>query len=60
MKKIILDCDPGVDDVLAIIVAIKSKEIKIEGSTTVQGNCSLDQASKNAQRVVDYFGKNIP
>ena len=41
MKKIILDCDPGMDDSMAIVMAVKSPELDVLGITTVNGNYRL-------------------
>ena len=60
MRKIIYDCDPGIDDALAIILALNSGELDIEGITTVHGNSSVEQTTKNAQRLLEYLGKDIP
>ena len=54
--KIILDCDPGVDDALAIAYAVGSPELDLIGITTVAGNVSLDKTTVNALRVCDYLG----
>ena len=35
MKKIILDCDPGMDDSMAIVMAVKSKDLDVKAITTV-------------------------
>ena len=47
-KKIILDCDPGHDDAVAIMLAAASKEIEILGITCVGGNVGLDNTVNNA------------
>ena len=54
--KIILDCDPGVDDALAIAFAVGSPALDLIGITTVAGNVSLDKTTVNALRVCDYLG----
>jgi len=59
-KKVIIDCDPGDDDALELILAMQSPQIEIVGITTVSGNAYLDQCTKNALRVVELSGKNIP
>jgi inosine-uridine nucleoside N-ribohydrolase len=59
-RKVILDCDPGIDDATAIILALQSSRFEIVGITTVFGNASLEQGTKNALRVVELSGKNIP
>ena len=38
MRKIILDCDPGMDDSMAIVMAVKSSELDVQAITTVSGN----------------------
>jgi len=61
MCKVVLDMDPGIDDALALILALKSPELQILGITTVAGNAPVEMASANAQRVLEYLGaKNIP
>ena len=60
MKKIILDCDPGVDDALAIVLALNSGKIALEGITTVNGNVGVEQTFRNAHRILDYFEIDIP
>lgn len=52
MQKIIIDCDPGIDDALAIFLALASRaDIEVLGLTCVKGNVSLDKAYVNAQRI---------
>ena len=55
-KKIILDCDPGIDDALAIAFAVGSPDIDLRGITTVAGNVGLDLTTSNAQRVSEFVG----
>ena len=55
-KKIILDCDPGIDDALAIAFAVGDPDIDLVGLTTVVGNVSLDKTTANALRVRDFLG----
>ena len=52
-KKIILDCDPGHDDAVAILLAVGSPEIELLGVTTVGGNQSLDKVTYNARAVLE-------
>ena len=52
-QKIILDVDTGVDDALAILLAIKSKKFDIKGITTVAGNTSLEQATINTLKILN-------
>ena len=60
MKKIplIMDCDPGLDDAIAILLALASpKEIDLLGLTTVVGNVSLHQSQENARRICELAGR---
>ena len=59
-KKIILDCDPGIDDALAISFAVGSPELDLIGITSVAGNVGLDLTTSNAQRVCEFIGADIP
>jgi len=52
-KRIILDTDPGIDDSLAILLALASPEISLEGLSIVHGNCSLEQATINALSILE-------
>lgn len=52
-----LDCDPGIDDALAIILAYFSPNIELIGLSTVAGNCSLERATVNALNVLNIAGK---
>lgn len=53
MKKIILDCDPGHDDAVAILLALGNPEIDLIGVTIVGGNQSLDKVTYNARAVLE-------
>lgn len=52
-KKVILDMDPGIDDALAILLAVRSPELKVEAITTVSGNVHVDKASLNALKILE-------
>jgi len=52
-KKILIDTDPGIDDSLAILLALASPEVSLEGLSVVHGNCSLQQATLNALSVLE-------
>jgi inosine-uridine nucleoside N-ribohydrolase len=58
MRSIILDCDPGHDDAVALLLALGSEEIELLGVTTVAGNQTLEKTTANAIRVLDYVGAN--
>ncbi|MDY6855478.1 MAG: nucleoside hydrolase [Thermodesulfobacteriota bacterium] len=54
-RRVIIDTDGGVDDVLALILAFCSSELKIEAITTVFGNVPVEQATKNIIRILDLL-----
>jgi purine nucleosidase len=55
-KRIIFDTDPGIDDSLAILLALASPELKVEGVSVVHGNCSVEHALANALGVLELAG----
>jgi purine nucleosidase len=55
-RKVILDCDPGHDDAMAILLAHGNPEIELLAITTVAGNQTLDKTSLNARRVCTVAG----
>ncbi len=58
---VILDCDPGHDDVMAILLAAYSKELDLKAITTVSGNGPIDKVTQNALRFCTLAGQgNIP
>ncbi len=60
-QKIIIDCDPGIDDALALVFAHGSPGLRLCGVTTVAGNVPLDMTTANALRVADFIGiGNVP
>ena len=60
-SRVIIDTDPGVDDALALLVAMRSPELKIEGITPVAGNVPLELTLPNALRMVEIAGRtDIP
>lgn len=58
MKKIILDCDPGHDDMIAIMLAFVREEIEIVGITTVAGNQTGEKTFENALKVLTLINAN--
>src|SRR5207245_11740424 len=54
--RVIVDTDPGVDDALALLLAMRSPELKIEGITPVAGNVPLELTLPNALRMVEIAG----
>ena len=60
-REIIIDCDPGIDDALALVFAHGSPGLRLRGVTTVAGNVPLDMTTANALRVADFVGiRNVP
>ena len=56
--RVIIDTDPGVDDALALLLAMRSPELKIEGITPVAGNVPLELGLPNALRMVEISGRS--
>jgi pyrimidine-specific ribonucleoside hydrolase len=54
---ILLDCDPGHDDAIAILLALASPEVELLGITTVHGNQTLEKTTRNALRVLELAGR---
>ncbi len=58
---IIIDCDPGHDDAIALLLAVASPEVELIGVTTVAGNTTIDKTTNNALRVLELAGRaDIP
>lgn len=61
MKKIILDCDPGMDDSMAIVMAVKSEALDLLAVTTVNGNYPIEVTTTNALKTLELLGRpDIP
>lgn len=54
--KTIIDCDPGHDDAIGLLLAFASKKLKIEGVTITAGNQTLNKTVNNALKVLDFAG----
>lgn len=57
MVRIILDTDPGIDDALALLLALASPEIQLEAITTVSGNVGVEQTTRNALSLLTLTGR---
>jgi purine nucleosidase len=58
---VLIDCDPGQDDAIALLLALASPELDVVGVTTVAGNQTLDKTTANALRVLELAGReDIP
>ncbi|HSC48808.1 MAG TPA: nucleoside hydrolase [Gaiellaceae bacterium] len=55
--RILLDCDPGHDDAIALLLALGSEEVELRGVTTVAGNQTLEKTTANAIRVLELVGR---
>lgn len=60
MRKFIIDTDTGSDDAVAIIMALKSPDVKAEAMTTVCGNVPLEQATKNGLMTIEVANGQKP
>lgn len=54
---ILIDCDPGHDDAIAILLALASPEVELRAVTTVAGNQTLDKTTRNALKVLELVGR---
>jgi len=60
-RPVLLDCDPGHDDAIAIMLAVADPGIDLRAVTTVAGNVALEHTTRNALRVLDMVGRpDIP
>jgi len=59
-RDVIIDCDTGLDDAVALLLAIRSPELNVKGITCVNGNVGLDNVVNNTLRVVEHSGMDIP
>ena len=68
-QKIIIDCDPGIDDTLALLYALKHPQLEVVAITIVAGNCPTDLGVKNTFTTLEllnrldvpvYQGANAP
>ena len=58
---IVIDCDPGHDDAIAILLALASPEVELRGVSTVAGNQTVDKTTRNALKVLELAGRaDIP
>ena len=55
MRRVIIDTDPGTDDALAIMMALNSPDLSVEGITTVGGNATLSETTENALRLMEHL-----
>jgi len=56
-RPVIIDCDPGHDDMVAILLALASPELEVRGITTVAGNATIEHTTENALRTLALAGR---
>ena len=59
-RPIIIDTDPGIDDAVALAIALFSEELDVKLITTVAGNVSLEKVTENTLRLLNFFEKEVP
>lgn len=59
-KRLIIDCDPGIDDAFALYYLSRQKDVEVLGITTVFGNNTLAQTTENALRISSLSGLSCP
>jgi inosine-uridine nucleoside N-ribohydrolase len=59
-RNVIIDCDTGMDDAVALLLALRSPELNVLGITCVNGNVGLEHVVNNTLRVVEHSGKDVP
>jgi pyrimidine-specific ribonucleoside hydrolase len=57
---VLIDCDPGIDDAAAILMALAAPGLEVLGITTVAGNADLDQVTRNALALSALAGRRVP
>lgn len=60
VKSVILDCDPGHDDAMAILLAAGHPDVDVKAITTVGGNQTLEKVTRNALGLATLAGLNVP
>lgn len=58
--KIIYDCDPGVDDTMALMIACNNPKIDLLGVCTISGNQTIEVTTQNAINVTQWLGVDVP
>lgn len=59
-NKVIIDCDPGIDDAAALAIALTNPAIDVRLITTVAGNVTIDKTTINALKIVRFFAADVP
>ena len=56
IQKVVIDCDPGIDDSLALMLALSMEEIQVEAITIVCGNSPADMGFSNTKKILKPMG----
>ncbi len=59
-RKIIIDCDPGHDDAIALILAFSSDDLAVQGVTVSAGNQTLAKTLQNAKNILEFIKQDVP
>lgn len=59
-RRVLIDCDPGVDDALALMLAHGSPELEVAAVTVVGGNQTLEKVTRNALALTEAIGLDVP
>jgi inosine-uridine nucleoside N-ribohydrolase len=58
VTRVLIDCDPGLDDALALLLVLASPELELAGVTTVAGNQTVDKTTANALKLLELAGRS--
>lgn len=58
--RVVIDTDPGIDDTMAVLLALRSPAIEVVAITTIFGNVTTEQATRNALTLVELAGASVP
>lgn len=59
-RPIIIDTDPGIDDAVALAIALFSEKVDVKLITTIAGNVNIDVVTNNALKLLTFFNKQVP
>lgn len=59
-RAVLIDCDPGIDDMVALLTACASPELDLRGVTTVGGNTGIGRTTRNARSILALAGRDDP
>jgi inosine-uridine nucleoside N-ribohydrolase len=56
--RVLIDTDPGIDDAIALLLALRSPELEVAGVSVVQGNLGIEPGTANALRILETAGRS--